>query len=179
VTLAAFSNILGKKKNTTSSAHATSDASHSSASSVSATASSVSSSALHSSPADASSAAPTASGSLSRIVSLSRVGSSGLSGSAIGGITAACILVGLVLFSFIGGMIYRRRVRKQEEVELKNRFSDTIPFSANLRYPYFDQVSHGEEVPSARLQDDSDAAIKKHDVMRVPVAHLKPTSPEL
>ena len=94
--------------------------------------------------------------------------SSGLSGAAIGGIAAACVLAGIILLTFIGGLIYRRRVRKKEELELKDSLSDQIPFSANLRYPYLDGVSEGEQ-PSARLQNDSDAAIKRLDVVRVPI----------
>ena len=106
------------------------------------------------------------------------VGSSGLSGPAIGGIVAACVVAGIVMFTFVGGLIYRRRVRKQEEVELKNRDSDTTPFSANLRYPSYYENGSRDEVPSARLQDNSDAAIKKHDVTKVPIAHIKPNPPE-
>jgi hypothetical protein len=102
--------------------------------------------------------------------------SSGLSGAAIGGIAAACVLAGIILLTFIGGLIYRRRVRKKEELELKDRFSDQIPFSANLRHPYFDGVSEGEQ-HSARLQNDSDAAIKKMDVVRVPIPAAKPKQP--
>ena len=56
---------------------------------------------------------------------------------------------------------------------MKDRFSDHIPFSANLRYPYFDGVSEAEQ-PSARLQNDSDAAIKKIDVVRVQIPAAKP-----
>jgi hypothetical protein len=101
-----------------------------------------------------------------------------LSGPATGGIVAACIVAGIVIISFVGGLIYRRRVRKQEDVELKNRYSDRTPFSANLRYPSYCENGSRDEVPSARLQDNSDAAIKKHDVKKVPIAHIKPNSPE-
>jgi hypothetical protein len=104
------------------------------------------------------------------------VGSSGgLSGAAIGGIAAACVLAGVIVLTFIGGLIYRRRVGNKEELELKDRFSDTVPFSANLR-PHFDGASEGEQ-PSARLRYDSEVAIKKLDVVRVPVASAKPNLP--